>query len=129
MDEQGGRLTRTFKASRFEFATSPWGDTTDQQTTLTLVNTNTGLYDFLKTMTPAQRQKPVSVRVRLYFTGQVEGETRDQLITPGTLWYVHNVSASRTAIQAELRAELLRTRKAGVYYTATNFPALRWLLR
>lgn len=114
---------RTFIAGRFYLDPAEITDTTSQYTTMTISSLDGLIYDKVKSMSFDDRETPITLKHRLYFLD----DPTYPLISPPPSWIIHGIEATREFVKAELRAEALRIRKIGMYYTTHEFPALVYI--
>ena len=111
-----------FTASRFYLEPSETKDGTNQTTSIVMASLDGVLYDTFRDMTAADRQLPIYIIPRMYWTDTYV----NQLIAPAPRWTLHSVTATIDAIRGELRADPLRIHRTGIYYTALEFPVLNF---
>lgn len=121
--KENGQMA-TFMAGRFYMEPASITDTTSQTTNVTVASLDGLFYDKIKDMSFSDRETPIILTHRLYFLDNPAGGL---LINPPPKWTVHGIEATREAIKVEIRAEALRVKRIGLYYTAREFPALVYL--
>ena len=120
LSDVAGTPTVTFERSQFVLGPPSLEQSTKQQTTLGISAYGGQVYDYFRAMTMVERDEPILIKTRLYLENVDE-----QLINPAPIWTVHSANVGIDAVSLELRAEPLRIRRVGRFYTATEFPILR----
>ncbi len=122
-DETGG--TQTFKAGFFKLTKPEASDTLEQVAQISISSMDGALYNILRGMNAEQRATPITITYRLVRSDTiVAGVHEPLLVNPPPVWNVHTINASITALVAEVRADPLRIRRVGTYYTENYFPVL-----
>lgn len=120
LEDVAGQPSVTFEPTRFLVEPAELSDSTDQSSALVMSALDGMVYEFLRNMTPEDREVPITVKLRMYFI-----ETGGQLINPPPVWTLHNVIVTIDTARADLRAAPLRIQRIGRYYTALEIPILR----
>ena len=119
LNDVSGTPSQVFTAARFIHDPAALGQSTEQSCNIAISSYGGQLYDYMMSMTMEERNDPITVVLREYLDN-----SDNQLVNPAPVWTVHNANVAIDAVSFELRADPLRVRRTGRYYTALDFPIL-----